>query len=127
VGERVVADVYFDGSVIHRIGRTITTCGDTRPKIESGKASLRLAIMLAAFGIILLAPKTELYLSSAHPSGAQTASGELISSPPTPADYVVVTARDKRTNSFGCVARPSSHDRDDALALHTKDKIGLRG
>ncbi len=84
---------------------------------------MRLGLILAAFGIILLGPKTELYLSNAYVSGTQTASEAPRSTPPTPAGCVAVAPKSKQANSFGCTAKPPG----DALVLHVKEKNGSHG
>jgi hypothetical protein len=83
---------------------------------------MRLGLKLIAFGIILLLPKTHLYLSHAHLSEAQTASERQISGPVAhwdvnSAGYLRVSA----AKTSNCSAKPG-HDGSDTVAIHVMDK-----
>ena len=86
---------------------------------------MRLVLKLAALGVIVLMPKTHLYLSNAGISETQTATNErLISSPAAHLDdlnsrsYVALTAPGKRPKISSCSAKPEAND---TVAVHAID------
>lgn len=83
---------------------------------------MRLGLKLIALGIILLLPKTHLYLSEAHLSEAQSASERQMLSPEAhwdvnSASYFTVSAAKTST----CPAKPG-HDGSDTVAIHAMDE-----
>ena len=86
---------------------------------------MRLGLKLAAFGIILLLPKTHLYLSDAYLSEAQTAPERTISGPVAHRDinstnYLTASAGGKQAKSTACAAKPG-HDDGGSVAVHAMD------
>ncbi|MBR0971243.1 MULTISPECIES: hypothetical protein [Bradyrhizobium] len=83
---------------------------------------MRLGLKLIALGIILLLPKTHLYLSEAHLPEAQTASERQMLSPAAHWDvssagcFTVSAAKTSK-----CAAKPG-HDGSDTVAIHAMDK-----
>jgi hypothetical protein len=83
---------------------------------------MRLGLKLAAFGVILLLPKTHLYLSNPDLSEAETASERPISGPVALSDAnstsgcLTVSADGKQAKSFMYV------DGSDTVAIHAMDK-----
>jgi hypothetical protein len=73
---------------------------------------MRLPLKLAAFGIILLLPKTDAYLSKAYLSETQT------TSEPAVAHEV------KQAESSTCAARPG-HNTSDTAAIHACKVIAI--
>ncbi len=87
---------------------------------------MRLGLKLVAFGIILLLPKTNLYLSNAYFSEAKTAPEHAMSAPIAHWDAnstscLTVSAEDKQAKSSTCAAK-SGHDGSNTLAVHAMDK-----
>ncbi|MBN9041314.1 MAG: hypothetical protein J0H38_08485 [Rhizobiales bacterium] len=87
---------------------------------------MRLGLKLIALGIIVLLPKTHLYLSDAHLSEAQTASKRQIFAPTghwdiKSASYFTVPAAE----TSKCESKPV-HEGSDTFAIHAVDK-GLKG
>ena len=85
---------------------------------------MRLGLKLVAFGIILLLPKTNLYLSNAYLSEAKTAPEHTMSGPVANAkstSYLKVSAEGKQAKSSACAAKPG-HDANDFLAVHAMDE-----
>jgi hypothetical protein len=83
---------------------------------------MRLGLKLAAIGLILLTPKTHLYVS--NQSDTQAVSERPISGPAAPSDhpgYVAVAAEGRQPQSSTCAARPGDEGKD-ALAIHAMDK-----
>ncbi len=83
---------------------------------------MRLGLKLIALGIILLLPKTHLYLSEAHLSEAQTASERQVSSPVAHWDVNSagnLTVSAAKTSK--CAAEPGRDGRD-AVAIHAMDR-----
>lgn len=83
---------------------------------------MRLGLKLIALGIILLLPKTHLYLSEAHLSDPQTASERRISSPAAhwdvnSAGHLTVSA----AQTSSCAAKPG-HDGSDTVAIHAMEE-----
>ncbi|WP_194478037.1 hypothetical protein [Bradyrhizobium sp. CCBAU 53338] len=83
---------------------------------------MRLPLKLMALGIILLLPKTHLYLSEAHLSEAQTASERQMLTPvahwdANSASHFTVSA----AKTSECAAKPG-HDGSDTVAIHAMDK-----
>ncbi len=82
---------------------------------------MRLALKLIALGIILLLPKTHLYLSEVQLSEGQAASERQISSPASRWDanslrHLAVSA----AKTSECAANPG-HDGSDTVAIHAMD------
>jgi hypothetical protein len=88
---------------------------------------MRLVLKLAALGIMILMPKTHLYLSNADPSKTQIAAYER----PIPDQaahrddlnsrgYVVPTAEGKQPKISSCSAKPGL-DGNDTMAVHAMD------
>jgi hypothetical protein len=87
---------------------------------------MRLGLKLVAFGIILLLPKTNLYLSDAYLSEAKTAPEQTMSGPVAHWDakstsYLKVSTEGKQAKSSTCAAKPG-HDASDFLAVHAMDE-----
>ena len=88
---------------------------------------MRLGLKLVAFGIILLLPKTSLYLSNVSFSEAKTAPEHTMSGPVAHWDanstsYLTVSAEGKQAKSSTFAAKPG-HDANDSLAVHAMDEI----
>jgi hypothetical protein len=88
---------------------------------------MRLGIKLAAFGIILLLTKTNLYLSNAYFSEAKTApehtmSGSVAHWDVNSTSYLMVSAEDKQAKSSTCAAKPGHDANDDSLAVRAMDE-----
>jgi len=85
---------------------------------------MRLGLQLAAFGIILLLPKTHLFLSNTDfVPAAQTVPERSMSAPqdrrgPNATDCLTDPADGKRAKDSACVAKLG---RDGTLAVHTMD------
>lgn len=81
---------------------------------------MRLGLKLAAFVVILLLPKTHLYLSKGDHSEAQTAPERPIPGPAAPWDVgdLTISAEGKQTKSSTCAPKPEH----DTAAVHTMDK-----
>ena len=85
---------------------------------------MRLVLKLAALGVIVLMPKTHLYLSSADLSKTQTAYERPVSDPAAHRDdlnsrgYVALTAEGKQPKISSCSAKPGL----DTMAVHAIDK-----
>jgi hypothetical protein len=83
----------------------------------------RLVLKLAALGVILLMPKTHLYLSDADLSKTQTAYERPVCDPATHPDdvnsrgYVALTAEGTQPKSSSCSAKPEL----DTMAVHATD------
>ena len=83
---------------------------------------MRLGLKLIALGIVLLLPKTHLYLSEAHLSEAQTAPERQMLSPEAHWDVnsaCCFTVSAAKTSQ--CAAKPG-HDGSDTVAIHATDK-----
>ena len=86
---------------------------------------MRLVLKLAALGVIVLMPKTHLYLSNADLSKTQTVAYERpISGPAAHRDdlnsrgYVALTAEGRQPKISSCSAKPGL----DTMAVHAIDK-----
>lgn len=83
---------------------------------------MRLGLKLVAFGIILLLPKTNLYLANAYFSEAKTAPEHTMSGSVAHANstsYLMVSAEGKQAKSSTCAAKPG-HDANDSLTVHAR-------
>jgi hypothetical protein len=89
---------------------------------------MRLGLKLAAFGIIVLLPKTHLYLSNAYLSKAQTTAERTMTGPVARRDinsmsYLTVSAGGEQAKRATCAAKPG-HDASNSVVLYAMDENG---
>jgi hypothetical protein len=85
---------------------------------------MRLPLKLAAFGIILLLPKTDAYLSKAYLSETQTTSEPAVAQDVNSTKGPTVFAEGKQAESSTCAAKPG-HDTSDTAAIHACKVIAI--
>ena len=84
---------------------------------------MRLGLKLAAIGLVILTPKTQLYLSNAY-WDTQAVSERPVSVPVAQSDHfnhVAVVAEGKQPKTSSCAAKPLEKGKD-AMAIHAMNK-----